>query len=69
MSDANCDGVARRSDSVELKVGKGRNLPISELIGSSPKFMAVFEDVRTIRGWPQAGMVPQSVHKNEEEPQ
>ena len=28
--------------------GKEGNMPISELIGSSPKFMRVFEDVRTV---------------------
>jgi|SRR5580658_6394839 transcriptional regulator with GAF, ATPase, and Fis domain len=38
MFDANCDGLARHSDSAGLSSG---------LIGSSPKFMAVFEGVRT----------------------
>jgi transcriptional regulator with GAF, ATPase, and Fis domain len=39
MFDANRDGLARHSDSAGLSSG---------LIGSSPKFMAVFEEVRTV---------------------
>jgi len=38
MFDANRDGLARHSDCAGLSSG---------LIGSSPRFMAVFEDVRT----------------------
>jgi formate hydrogenlyase transcriptional activator len=48
MFDTNHDGAARHSDSAGLSGGNEKNLPISELIGSSPKFMAVFEDVRTV---------------------
>ena len=39
MFDANRDGLARHSDCAGLSSG---------LIGSSPRFMAVFEDVRTV---------------------
>ena len=48
MSDANRLGVGRHSDSAGLSGSKEKNLPISGLIGSSRKFMAVFEDVRTV---------------------
>src|SRR5713226_3954332 len=48
MFDANRLGVGRHSDSAGLSGSNEKNLPISGLIGSSPKFMAVFEDVRTV---------------------
>ena len=47
MVDANRDGLGH-SDSAGLSGSKEKNSPISELIGSSPKFMAIFEDVRTV---------------------
>ena len=48
MSDANRDGLGRHSDPAGMTGVKEKNLGLSELIGSSPKFMAVFEDVRTV---------------------
>jgi formate hydrogenlyase transcriptional activator len=48
MSDANRDGLGRHSDPAGMTGVKEKNLGLSGLIGSSPKFMAVFEDVRTV---------------------
>jgi len=47
MFDANRDGVGH-SDSAGLRGSTEKNLLIPGLIGSSPKFMAVFEEVRTV---------------------
>jgi transcriptional regulator with GAF, ATPase, and Fis domain len=42
------DGVTRYSDSAELKGVAETSVVVSELIGCSPKFMNVLEDVRTV---------------------
>src|SRR4051794_6842615 len=48
MLEASRDGLSRHSDNAGLRVVAERSSAISELIGSSPNFSAVLEDVRTV---------------------
>jgi formate hydrogenlyase transcriptional activator len=48
MFDANRDGLGRHCDNARVNASRRETMPTSELIGSSPKFRAVLEDVRTI---------------------
>jgi formate hydrogenlyase transcriptional activator len=48
MFNANRDGLGRHSDNNVVRMITERNPAISELIGSSPNFLAVLEDLRTV---------------------
>src|ERR1700730_6272096 len=48
MFNANRGGLDRHSDNNVVRMITERNSAISELIGSSPNFLAVLEDVRTV---------------------
>jgi formate hydrogenlyase transcriptional activator len=48
MFDANREGLGRHSDNTGLRGVMERSSAISELIGSSPNFIAVLDDVKTV---------------------